>query len=73
MHGADMMYSEFIFWRINSWRNQEPNEIRYFDYERPVGIQIFGGDEEAMALSLKIVSTVNPDIIDINFDALSKK
>jgi hypothetical protein len=37
-----------------------------------VGIQIFGGDEEAMALSLKIVSTVNPDIMISILDALSK-
>jgi tRNA-dihydrouridine synthase len=51
MHGADMMYSEFISSEVNSLTQSEPNEIRYFDYERPVGNQIFGGDEEAMALS----------------------
>jgi hypothetical protein len=44
MHGADMMYSEFPP-KANSRRHQKPHEIRYFDYERPVGIQIFGGDE----------------------------
>jgi tRNA-dihydrouridine synthase len=59
MHGADMMYSEFI-----SSEEHEAMEL-FFDYERPVGIQIFEGDEEAMALS-KIVTTVRPDI-DINF------
>jgi nifR3 family TIM-barrel protein len=48
-------------------------KLDIFDYERPVGIQIFGGDEEAMALSSKIVSTVNPDIIDINFGCPVKK
>ena len=44
-----------------------------FDYERPVGIQIFGGDEEAMAMSAKIVETVQPDLVDINFGCPVKK
>jgi nifR3 family TIM-barrel protein len=38
-----------------------------------VGIQIFGGDEEAMALSAKIVDTVQPDLLDINFGCPVKK
>jgi nifR3 family TIM-barrel protein len=38
-----------------------------------VGIQIFGGDEEAMALSAKIVEAVNPDLVDINFGCPVKK
>jgi tRNA-dihydrouridine synthase len=48
-------------------------KLDIFDYERPVGIQIFGGDEEAMALSSKIVTTVRPDIVDINFGCPVKK
>jgi nifR3 family TIM-barrel protein len=44
-----------------------------FDYERPIGIQIFGGDEEAMALSAKIVDATNPDLLDINFGCPVKK
>ena len=48
-------------------------KLDIFDYERPVGIQIFGGDEEAMALSAKIVATVNPDLVDINFGCPVKK
>ena len=48
-------------------------KLDIFDYERPVGIQIFGGDEEAMALSAKIVEAVNPDIVDINFGCPVKK
>jgi nifR3 family TIM-barrel protein len=48
-------------------------KLDIFDYERPVGIQIFGGDEEAMGMSAKIVETVNPDLIDINFGCPVKK
>src|SRR5690554_3473739 len=48
-------------------------KLDIFDYERPVGIQIFGGDEEAMAMSAKIVETVQPDLVDINFGCPVKK
>lgn len=48
-------------------------KLDIFDYERPVGIQIFGGDEEAMALSAKIVDATNPDLLDINFGCPVKK
>ena len=74
LHGADMMYSEFISSEgliRDAMKSRKKLDI--FDYERPVGIQIFGGDEEAMALSAKIVETVNPDIVDINFGCPVKK
>jgi nifR3 family TIM-barrel protein len=73
-HGADLMYSEFISSEgLIRDAIKSRMKLDIFDYERPVGIQIFGGDEEAMALSSKIVSTVNPDIIDINFGCPVKK
>ena len=74
MHGADLMYSEFISSEgliRNAMKSRMKLDI--FDYERPVGIQIFGGDEEAMALSAKIVETVQPDLVDINFGCPVKK
>ena len=74
MHGADLMYSEFISSEgliRDAIKSRQKLDI--FDYERPVGIQIFGGDEEAMALSAEIVSTVNPNLIDINFGCPVKK
>lgn len=74
LHGADMMYSEFISSEgliRDAMKSRKKLDI--FDYERPVGIQIFGGDEEAMALSAKIVETVNPDLVDINFGCPVKK
>ena len=74
MHGADMLYSEFISSEgliRDAIKSRQKLDI--FDYERPVGIQIFGGDEEDMALSAKIVATVNPDLVDINFGCPVKK
>jgi tRNA-dihydrouridine synthase B len=74
VNGADLMYTEFISSEglirdaIKSRR-----KLDIFDNERPVGIQIFGGDEEAMSLSARIVETVNPDLLDINFGCPVKK
>ena len=74
MHGADMLYSEFISSEgLIRDEIKSRQKLDIFDYERPVGIQIFGGDEEAMALSAKIVATVNPDLVDINFGCPVKK
>lgn len=72
--GADVMYTEFISSEgliRDAIKSKEKLDI--FDYERPIGIQIFGGDEEAMALSAQIVSAVQPDLVDINFGCPVKK
>ena len=72
--GADLMYTEFISSEglirdaIKSRR-----KLDIFDYERPVGIQIFGGDEESLSLAAKIVEVTNPDLLDINFGCPVKK
>jgi tRNA-dihydrouridine synthase B len=73
-NGADLMYTEFISSEgliRDAIKSRQKLDI--FDYERPVGIQIFGGDEEAMAMSAKIVEAVNPDLVDINFGCPVKK
>lgn len=73
-NGADLMYTEFISSEgliRDAIKSRQKLDI--FEYERPVGIQIFGGDEEAMSLSAKIVETVNPDLLDINFGCPVKK
>lgn len=73
-NGADLMYTEFISSEgliRDAMKSRQKLDI--FDYERPVGIQIFGGDEDAMSLSAKIVETVNPDLLDINFGCPVKK
>jgi tRNA-dihydrouridine synthase B len=67
-NGADLMYTEFISSEgLIRDAIKSKQKLDIFDYERPVGIQIFGGDEEAMALSAKIVDATNPNIVDINF------
>lgn len=73
-HGADLMYTEFISSEgliRDAIKSRQKLDI--FDYEKPIGIQIFGGDEEAMAMSAKIVDTTNPDLLDINFGCPVKK
>jgi nifR3 family TIM-barrel protein len=74
LNGADLMYTEFISSEgliRDAIKSRQKLDI--FEEERPVGIQIFGGDEEAMALSAKIVDTVNPNLLDINFGCPVKK
>ena len=73
-YGADMLYSEFISSEgLIRDAIKSRKKLDIFDDERPVGIQIFGGDEEAMALSARIVQTVSPDVVDINFGCPVKK
>ena len=73
-NGADLMYTEFISSEgLIRDAIKSKQKLDIYDYERPIGIQIFGGDEEAMALCTKIVDTVNPDLIDINFGCPVKK
>ncbi|HEY2721641.1 MAG TPA: tRNA dihydrouridine synthase DusB [Chitinophagaceae bacterium] len=74
VNGADLMYTEFISSEgliRDAIKSRQKLDI--FDQERPVGIQIFGGDEEAMSLSARIVEAVNPDLVDINFGCPVKK
>lgn len=73
-HGADLMYTEFISSEgLIRDAIKSKKKLDIFDYEKPIGIQIFGGDEEAMALSAKIVDACQPDLLDINFGCPVKK
>jgi nifR3 family TIM-barrel protein len=73
-NGADLMYSEFISSEgLIRDAIKSRMKLDFFEYERPFGIQIFGGDEEAMAMSARIVDTVQPDLVDINFGCPVKK
>jgi len=73
-NGADLMYTEFISSEgLIRDAIKSKQKLDIFDYERPIGIQIFGGDEDAMAMSARIVDAVNPDLVDINFGCPVKK
>ena len=73
-NGADLMYTEFISSEgLIRDAIKSRMKLDIFDYERPIGIQIFGGDEDAMAMSAKIVDATNPDLLDINFGCPVKK
>jgi len=73
-NGSHLMYTEFISSEgliRDAIKSRQKLDI--FDYERPVGIQIFGGDEDSLALAAKIVDVTNPDLLDINFGCPVKK
>jgi tRNA-dihydrouridine synthase B len=73
-NGADLMYTEFISSEgLIRDAIKSRMKLDIFDYERPIGIQIFGGDEEAMMLATQIVDATNPDLVDINFGCPVKK
>ncbi len=73
-HGADLMYTEFISSEgLIRDAIKSRKKLDIFDYEKPVGIQIFGGDEESLSLAAKIVDVTNPDLLDINFGCPVKK
>ena len=66
--GADLMYTEFISSEgLIRDAAKSRQKLDIFEYERPVGIQLFGGDITNMVQSAEIASAVNPDLIDINY------
>ena len=72
--GADLMYTEFISSEgLIRDAIKSRKKLDIFEYEKPVGIQIFGGDEESLSLAAKIVDVTNPDLLDINFGCPVKK
>jgi tRNA-dihydrouridine synthase B len=67
-NGADLMYTEFISSEgLIRDAIKSKRKLDIFDYEKPVGIQIFGGDEDSLSLAAKIVDVTAPDLLDINF------
>ncbi len=66
--GADVVYTEFI--SSEAMIRDAPKSLfkmEFEEMERPFGIQIFGGREEAMAGAAAIAEANNPDLVDINF------
>ncbi|MCB0408867.1 MAG: tRNA dihydrouridine synthase DusB [Flavobacteriales bacterium] len=73
-HGADLMYTEFISSEgLIRDAAKSVKKLDIFEYERPVGIQIFGSDIESMKEATEITAQANPDIIDINYGCPVKK
>lgn len=67
-YGADLMYTEFISSEgLIRHAAKSVQKLDIYDYERPIGIQIFGGEEDAMVQSAQIVEQANPNLIDINY------
>jgi len=72
--GADMMYTEFISSEgLIRDAHKSVQKLDIYDYERPIGIQIFGGNMDSMIEATKIVEQANPDVIDINYGCPVKK
>ncbi len=66
--GADLMYTEFISSEgLIRDAAKSRQKLDIFEYERPIGIQLFGGEISSMVESARIATQVNPDLIDINY------
>jgi len=67
-NGADLMYTEFISSEgLIRDAYKSLHKLDIFEYERPVGIQIFGGDVDVMREAAIIAESVHPNLIDINY------
>ena len=72
--GCDMMYTEFISVEgLIRDADKSVQKLDIYDYERPVGIQIFGAIEESMRRAAEIVEEAKPEVLDINFGCPVKK
>jgi nifR3 family TIM-barrel protein len=67
-NGADLMYTEFISSEgLIRQAAKSTQKLDIFEYERPIGIQLFGSDVDHMRQSAEIATAANPDLIDINY------
>lgn len=67
-NGADMMYTEFISSEgLIRDAAKSRKKLDIFEYERPIGIQIFGSLIESMREATEIATLAHPDLIDINY------
>ncbi|MES2388966.1 MAG: tRNA dihydrouridine synthase DusB [Bacteroidota bacterium] len=73
-NGADLMYTEFIS-ADGLIRDAEKSvqKLDIYDYERPIGIQIFGDKIEAMREAAEIAEAAGPELVDINYGCPVKK
>ena len=72
--GADLVYTEFVSSdALIRQVNKSMQKLTISDDERPVAIQIYGRDVDSMTEAARIVETVKPDIIDLNFGCPVKR
>lgn len=68
MNGADLMYTEFISSEgLIRHARKSVQKLDIYDYERPIGIQFFGGEVDTMVECVDIIEEAQPDLIDINY------
>ena len=73
-NGVDVMYTEFISSEgLIRDAVKSTQKLDIFEYERPIGIQIFGAEIESMKKATELTAAANPDIIDINYGCPVKK
>ena len=73
-HGADLMYTEFISSDgLIRDAAKSVQKLDIFDYERPIGIQIFGAYIESMKQAAEIIEKSQPNLLDINYGCPVKK
>jgi len=74
INGADLMYTEFISSEgLIRDAAKSTQKLDIFEYERPIGIQLFGGEIDSMKEACEIATQANPDLIDINYGCPVKK
>lgn len=74
VQGCDMMYTEFISVEgLIRDAAKSVEKLDIYDYERPIGIQIFGANLESMIQAADIVEAAKPELLDINFGCPVKK
>jgi tRNA-dihydrouridine synthase B len=66
--GCDMMYTEFISVEgLIRDAEKSVQKLDIYDYERPIGIQIFGAEYDSMMRAAEIVEQAKPEVLDINY------
>lgn len=73
-NGADLMYTEFISAEgLIRDAAKSRQKLDIYDYERPIGIQIFGEKIDSMREAAAIAEEARPELIDINYGCPVKK
>jgi tRNA-dihydrouridine synthase B len=73
-YGADLLYTEFISsGGLTYGADDSVQKLDFYEQERPLAIQIFGGEIDQVREAAAIVDRAGPDLIDINFGCPVKK